>query len=144
MKLKIVIDKEKDEEILIYAHEKTSLIESIERLVENCAPRLTGYNGNTATVLSPDEVYCFITENGKTFAITENEKLLIKSRLYIIESSLGNSFVKLNQSCIANISRIKRFETGFSGSLTVIFKNGYKDYISRRQLKHVKERLGIK
>ena len=81
MKLKIVIDKEKDEEILIYAHEKTSLIESIERLVENCTPRLTGYNGNTATVLSPDEVYCFITENGKTFAITENEKLLIKSRL---------------------------------------------------------------
>lgn len=142
MKLRIVIDKEKEEQILIYAHEKTPLIESIERLIENDAPRLTGYSEVGATVLSPDEIYCFISESGKTYAITEKEKLLIKSRLYIIESSLSG-FVRLNQSSVANISKIRRFEADLYGSLTVIFKNGYKDYVSRRQLKNVKERLGI-
>lgn len=142
MKLRIVIDKEKEEQILIYAHEKTQLIESIERLIENDAPRLTGYSEDGATVLSPDEIYCFISESGKTYAITEKEKLLIKSRLYIVESSLSG-FVRLNQSCVANISKIRRFEADLYGSLTVIFKNGYKDYVSRRQLKNVKERLGI-
>ncbi len=143
MKLRIVIDKEKEEQILIYAHEKTPLIESIERLIENDAPHLTGYSEVGATVLSPDEVYCFISENGKTYALTEKEKLVIKSRLYIIESTLGNGFVRLNQSCIANTNKIKRFEADIYGSLMVIFKNGYKDYVSRRQVKSVKERLGI-
>mgnify|MGYP003289715220 CR=1 FL=1 len=143
MKLRIVIDKEKEEEILIYAHEKTPLIESIEQLVEDSSPRLTGYGQNGAVLLSPDEIYCFISEGGKTYAITENERLVIKSRLYIIEGTLDNSFVRLNQSCIASINKIKRFEAGFSGSLTAVFKNGYRDYISRRQVKIVKERFGI-
>ena len=143
MKLRIVIDKEKEEEILIYAHEKTPLVESIERLVENNTMRLTGYSEKGAILLSPDEVYCFISDNGKTYALTEKEKLLVKSRLYIIESSLGDSFIRLNQSCIANISKVRRFEADFYGSLTVVFKNGYKDYVSRRQVKAVKERLGI-
>ena len=143
MKLKIIIDKEKDEQIIIYAHEKTPLIESIEQLVENNSPRLTGYSEKGAVLLSHDDVYCFISESGKTYALTEKEKLVIKSRLYIIESTLDRSFVRLNQSCIANINKINCFETGFSGSLTAVFKNGYRDYVSRRQIKVVKERLGI-
>ena len=143
MKLRIVIDKENEEQILIYAHEKTPLVESIERLVENDGFYLIGHSDKGAQKLALDEVYCFITEDGKTFALTEKEKLVVKSRLYVIEDRLDNSFVRLNQSCIGNIGKMKRFEAGFSGSLTVIFKNGYKDYVSRRQLKTVKERLGI-
>ena len=143
MKLKIVIDKAREEEIIIYSHEKNPLIESIEQLIENSNPRLTGYSTKGSVLLSPDEVFCFITENGRTYAITESEKLTVKSRLYIIEGKLNNSFVKLNKSCIANINKIKRFEVGISGSLTVVFKNGYRDYVSRRQVKTVKERLGI-
>ena len=30
------------------------------------------------------------------------------------------------------------------GSLTVVLKNGYRDYVSRRQLKAVKERMGLR
>lgn len=143
MKLRIVIDKDKEEQILIYSHEKTPLIESIERLVEDNSPKLMGYSEKGATMLYPDEIYCFISENGKTYAITEKEKLQVKMRLYQLEERLGKSFIKLNQSCIANISKIRRFEANIYGSLTVVFKNGYKDYVSRRQVKTVKERLGI-
>lgn len=143
MKLKIVIDKEKEEEIFIYAHERTKLIESIERLVEDNAFSFTGYSEKGAVKVNPDEVYCFITENNKTFMLTEKEKLLIKSRLYQVENCLDGNFLRLNQSCIANIRKIKRFEAEFSGSLSVVFKNGHKDYVSRRQVKNVKERLGI-
>lgn len=143
MKLRIVIDKDKEEQILIYSHEKTPLIESIERLVEDNSPKLMGYSEKGATMLYPDEIYCFISENGNTYAITEAEKLKVRLRLYQLEERLGNNFIRLNQSCIGNVSKMKRFESGFSGSLTVVFKNGYKDYVSRRQLKAVKERLGI-
>ena len=53
------------------------------------------------------------------------------------------SFIKLNQSCIANKNKIKKFESTIGGALKVIFKNGYIDYISRRELKNVKERMGL-
>ncbi len=142
MRLRIVIDKEKEEEILIYVHKRNSLTESIERLVESTC-ELVAYGEKGAVKLNENEVYCFISEKGKTYAITEKEKLQVKMRLYQLEERLGRSFVKLNQSCIGNTQKMKRFEAEFSGSLTVTFKNGYKDYISRRQLKTVKERLGI-
>ena len=142
MKLRIVIDKEKEEEILIYAHKRNSLIESIERLVESTC-ELVAYGENGAVKLTESEIYCFISEKGKTYAITKKEKLQVKMRLYQLEERLGKSFIRLNQSCIGNTEKMKRFEAEFSGSLTVTFKNGYKDYISRRQLRAVKERLGI-
>ena len=41
------------------------------------------------------------------------------------------------------VTKIKKFESTIGGSLKVIFKNGYVDYISRRELKIVKQRMGI-
>ena len=60
-----------------------------------------------------------------------------------MEKKLPENFVKINQSCIANIDKINRFDASFSGTLKLIFKNSYTDYVSRRQLKTVKERIGI-
>ena len=38
---------------------------------------------------------------------------------------------------------IRNFSAKFNGSLQVVFKNGYCEYVSRRQIKAVKERMGI-
>lgn len=143
MKLQIVIDHNHDEEILIYAHEKTPLICEIEELVKNNSVDLIGYTENETVKLNLNDVYCFFTEDNKVYALTENEKYRLKSRLYQLEENLNNSFVKINQSCIANIKKIDRFKATVGGSLTVIFKNGHIDYVSRRNLKNVKERLGL-
>ena len=143
MKLKIFVDKTKEEEILIYVHEKNGLVEEIERLVSENNFELIGYKDNEAQKLSLLEVNCFICENNKVFALTE-EKLAVRLRLYQIEDLLDDNFVRINQSCIANIRKIEKSQADFSGALTVVFKNGYRDYISRRNLKKVKERLGVK
>lgn len=143
MKLQIVIDHNHDEEILIYAHEKTPLICEIEELVKNNSVDLIGYTENETVKLNLNDVYCFFTEDNKVYALTENEKYRLKSRLYQLEENLNNSFVKINQSCIANIKRIDRFKATVGGSLTVVFKNGHIDFVSRRNLKNVKERLGL-
>ena len=143
MKLRIVIDKNRDEQILIYAHEKTALICDIEQLVNNNSFDLTGY-GETETIkLNLYEICCFITEENKVYALTEKGKYRLKTRLYQIEQNLNDNFVKINQSCIANIKKIDKFKASVGGALTVIFKNGYEDYVSRRNLKNVKERLGL-
>lgn len=143
MKITIITDKTKDEEIIIRLHEKTELIEKIEKLVNETSDGFIGYKENEAMMLDINDINCFITENNKVFAMTD-EKLLIKERLYKVEEKLDNNFIKINQSCLANIKKIVKVQATFSGSLSVVFRNGYTDYISRRNLKNVKERLGVK
>ena len=143
MKLKIFIDKDHEEEVIIYTGERTELVSAIEKLIKQNDISLTGFSETVAVPLTADEVFCFISENGKVYAITEKEKLLVRQRLYQLEDHLSDDFLKINQSCLANVKKIARFDTSISGNLTVRFKNGYTDYVSRRNLKNIKERFGI-
>ena len=143
MKFTVIITNERDEEVVIYAREKTKLIEDIENLIRDNAFELIGYSGYEAVNLRTDEVVCFLVEEGKVYAITDKDRFRLKCRLYQLEETLPENFVKINQSCIANIKKIERFDTSVSGTLLIKFKNGYKDYVSRRQMKAVKERFGL-
>lgn len=143
MKCIITIDKEHEEEVLIFTHEKTKLIEDILNLINN-ENMFMGYSNGEIHRLNLSEISCFTVEDNKVYALTDKDKLQIKHRLYQIEEKLSDDFIKINQSCIANIKKIKKFDTSVSGMLTVTFKNGYRDYVSRRNLKSVKERLGVK
>ena len=143
MKCTLIITNEHEEEVVIYARERTKLTDDIEALVIGSVPELIGYKENQAVKLSSDSVCCFTVENNKVYALTDSEKLQIKLRLYQLEEILSDTFVKINQSCIANIGKIERFDTSVSGTLLIKFKNGYKDYVSRRQMKAVKERFGL-
>ncbi len=143
MKFSFFIDKDKDEEVIVYAHEKTKLIESIENLVNENNFELIGFIDREAVKIDIADVYCFTVENNKIYAVCENDRYLLKARLYQIEEKLSENFIKINQSCIANIRKIRKFDASFTGTLTVIFKNGYKDFVSRRNVKNVKERLGL-
>ncbi len=142
MKLSIFIDKEREEEVVIYAHEKNDLIKEIEALVTG-AVALFGYTDNEAIKINPAEIDCFTVENNKVFAFTSNQKYRLRERLYQLEALLPEYFIKINQSCIANINKIQKFDVSVAGSLTVVFKSGYRDYVSRRNIKFVKERLGL-
>ena len=64
-------------------------------------------------------------------------------RLYQLEELLPSDFLKINQSCLVNIEKIKRFDSSIGASLRVMLDDGDRDYVSRRQLKTVKERLGL-
>ena len=143
MKCELHIDKNTDEKVLIYAHEQNKAVEEIKSFVENQDIELIGYKDGEIEKLNPNKVNCFIIENSKIYAITDDDKYHVKIRLYNLEEMLGESFIKINQSCIANIRKIKKFDSSISGTLSVIFKNGYIDYVSRRNIKSIKERLGL-
>ena len=143
MKLRIITDKTRDEEIIIFAHERNDLVNAIEKLVSESNHGIIGYADNEAKKINLLNVNCFISECNKVYALTE-EKLIIKERLYRIEEKLDDDFIKINQSCIANIKKISKVQATFSGAFSVTFENGYTDFISRRNLKKVKERLGVR
>lgn len=142
MKIQIFIDKNREEQVIVYAHEKNELVEKIESLVKG-EDKLIGFKEREMIPISPCDVYCFVVEENKIFAITENDSFQLKCRLYELENSLSSDFIKINKSCIANLKKVEKFSAAFSGALQVNFKNGYVDYVSRRNLKNVKERLGI-
>ena len=143
MKCTLIITDEHEEEVVVYARERTKLVDDIERLIKDSAFELIGYSGDEAVNFSADEISCFTVEDGRVYALTDSEKLRLKCRLYQLEDTLSKDFVKINQSCIANIRKIARVDTSISGTLLIKFKNGHKDYVSRRQLKAVKERFGL-
>ena len=143
MKCRTVIDKDREEEVVIYVHEKSELSSEIEEFVIGRSLELLGHKDKNIVKIALSEVYCFTVEENKVFALTEKERLQLKQRLYLLEEMLDDSFVKINQSCIVSVRKIKRFDTSITGTLVVELKNGYKDYVSRRQLKKVKERIGL-
>ena len=144
MKVTTVIDPQKEEEVVIYAHKRTALVEEIETLVAQSNHPLLGYGEGEILPLSFSSVECFFVADGKLYARTGEKTLRIAMRLYQLEELLDNSFVKINQSAIVNIKSIRRFEASVGGSLRVVMQCGWCDYISRRQLKFVKERMGLR
>lgn len=143
MKFKCIIDPDCEEEVVVHARERSPLVEKLEKLVVGEALDPVGYDGSRIVPFRLCDVYCFFVEGGRVFALLENERLLMKQRLYAIESGLGSDFVRINQSAIVRLDKIECFDASLSGTLTVLLKNGHRDYVSRRQLKTVKERIGL-
>ena len=125
------------------AFEECELISEIKRLVEKAPTHIIGYKGAHSLPLAPEDINCFSISNGKVYALTDNDEFFVKERIYELEGMLGEGFVKINQSCIANTKKILRFSASIGGALQITFKNGHRDYVSRRQLKTVKKRIGL-
>ena len=143
MKYKLVIDDKKEESILIYAHQKTELICEIEELIKSYEIKLIGYCENVSIPINLSDVSSFYTKDNKVYANVLGKPYLVNLRIYQIEEMIGSNFIKINQGCIVNINKISRFETSVGGFVKVVLKDGYSDYISRRELKNVKRRMGI-
>lgn len=140
MKIKVVIDKDKDEEIVIFAHERTELIGKIESLVKG-ENSIVAKRDRVSYNIELFDIVCFTADDNKVFAHAGKETFEVDEKLYELEETLPENFVKINKSCIANIEKIKSFDATITGTLAVNFKNGYRDYVSRRRMKYVKERL---
>lgn len=145
MKFKLIIDKEKDEEVLITAHQRTALIDEIETLISKYTDRIPGYTEDDIKMLSVPEIECVTVLDGKTYAIdSKNRRYRLKQRLYELESILPPSFIRINKSTLANENRLDRFAVTYSGSVDAVFKCGYREYVSRRCFAQIKRRFDAK
>ena len=145
MKLKLIIDKEKDEEVVITAHQRTALVEEIEALISKHTDRIPGYAEDDIKMLSVSEIECVTVLNGKTYAIdSKNVRYRLKQRLYELEQQLPPSFFRINKSTLANEAHLDRFAVTYAGSVDAVFKCGYTEYVSRRCFAQIKRRFESK
>lgn len=147
MKFNLIITKE-EESITLCVHKRTPLTDKIEELVSNNEISIEGININgylekDIVPLKLEEINRFYAEDDKCYASVDSKTYQIKKRLYQIEEILPSYFIRINKSSIININFIKRFNTSWTANVFVELKDGVRVYISRRQLKIVKERLGI-
>lgn len=143
MKYQLIIDKTKEESIVITVHEKTDKIKQIEDIINSNKYQFLAYNQEEIVPININEVFAFFTNDSKVYVSLNDNELLIKERIYQVEELLDNSFIKINQGCIVNINKVLKFDSSITGSIKVILKNGFSDYISRRELKNVKRRIGL-
>ena len=145
MKFKLIIDKSKDEEVVITAHQRTALIDEIEGLVSKYTDRIPGYTEDDIKMLSVSEIECVTVLDGKTYAIDSgNRRYRLKQRLYELEGMLPASFIRINKSALANENRLDRFAVTYAGSVDAVFKCGYTEYVSRRCFSQIKRRFESK
>jgi DNA-binding LytR/AlgR family response regulator len=146
VKFKLIIDKTKDEEIVATVREPSALTEQIQQLVLEYTgtDRITAYGEDDTKILKFQEIVCITVQDGKTYAVDVTAKQYrLKQRLYELEAVLPSSFIRINKSAIANETQIERFVANFSGAVDVVFRGGYREYVSRRCFAQIKRRYGL-
>jgi len=58
MKFKLIIDKEKDEEVVATVHNRSALIDEIEALISKHLDRIPGYTEDDIKMLCVSEIEC--------------------------------------------------------------------------------------
>ena len=144
MKFKLIIDKEKDEEVVATVHRRTALTDEIEALILNYAgaDRIPAYTEEDMKMLAFPDIECVTVLDGKTYAIdTKNQRYRLRQRLYELEALLPSFFIRINKSTLANENRLDRFAVTYSGGVDAVFQCGYTEYVSRRCFAKIKRRF---
>ena len=146
MNFKLIIDKTKDEEVTVIAHEPSAITKQIETLVlgHTGSDKLIGYTEDEIIMLPVARIECITVLEGKTWAIDRHgDRYRLKQRLYELEAQLPPSFIRINKSTFANEARIKKFCASFSGAVDAVFLCGYREYVSRRCFAQIKRRYDL-
>ena len=144
MKFRLIIDEDKDEEIVATVHQRSSLIDEIEALIlsHTGTDSILGCWEDEWRVLPFSEIECITTVNGKVYAIdTKGKQYRLRQRLYELEAQLPGYFIRINKSTLANEKRLDHLRAAYSGGVDAVFKCGYQDYVSRRCFSQIKRRF---
>lgn len=146
MQIEIKIDENcKEPKVIVVTDKITEEIsEIIKRLSEEQTKTLAGFKDEAVEVLETDNIFRIYASNSKVFAETDHGEYLLRMRLYEMEQRLDrNSFVRISNSEIINLKKVKRFDLSFSGTICVALSNGTVTYVSRRYVAKIKQLLGI-
>ena len=142
MKFKLIIDPDRDEEVVATVHRPSSLTEQIEALIQGSNDGVCGYADDEWRLLTFQEIQCITVLGGKVYAIdSNNRQYRLKQRLYELEAQLPSYFIRINKSTLANEKQLERFAVTYSGAVDAVFRCGFREYVSRRCLGQVNRRF---
>ena len=143
MKYRLIIDKNKEEEIIAVVHSPSELTRQIENLVCSFtgSDSILGYAEDEMRKLNFQEIECITILERKVIAIdTKGQQYRLHERLRDLEDILPSYFIRINKSTLANEHRILRFDTIYTGGVDAVFQCGYREYVSRRCFAEIRRR----
>ena len=146
MEIEIKIDGNYKEPKIIILTEKMSdeINLLVRKITEDVPQMIAGFQNDQLKVLEQDDRCRIYTANNKVFANTSDGDYSLRLRLYELEERLEkNDFVRISNSEIINIRKVKAFDLSFTGTICVKLIDGTVTYVSRRYVPKIKQILGI-
>ena len=146
MKIEIKIDDTAAEtKVIIVTREVTESVQTlVKRLSEEHPKVIAGFSEDTVRLLAQEEILRIYAADGKVFAVTEKGEFTLRLRLYELEERLDKKrFVRISNSEIVNLGKVRGFDLSFSGTIRVSLTNGTSTYVSRRYVSKIKTTLGL-
>lgn len=147
MQIEIKLDENcKEPKIIVVTNKMTDEINEIMKRLSDEQPKMiAGFKDDIVEVLEPFDIYRIFAASGKVFAETNHGEYTLRLRLYEMEQRLdSNFFVRISNSDIINLRKVKGFDLSFAGTICVTLSNGTVTYVSRRFVAKIKQLLGIR
>lgn len=146
MEIEIRIDAERREpKVIVLTDKMTEEVSSIiQKLSEEQQTVIAGFRDDILEILDPGDIYRVYASNGKVFAETSHGEYSLRLRLYETEQRLDSHvFVRISNSEIINLKKVRGFDLSFTGTICVMLSNGTPTYVSRRYVAKIKQVLGL-
>lgn len=146
MDIEIKIDPEyKLPKVIILTDNVTDEVNAIvSRLSEEAPKVIAGFREDVLRIIEPDEIKRIYSSGGKVYAETDDGEYTLRQRLYEMEERLDNSrFVRISNSEIINLQRVRCFDMNLVGTICVSFTDSGTTYVSRRYVPKIKKILGV-
>lgn len=146
MKIKLIINKKYSiPEIHICNEEQNEETDRLLEIVSQAvSTTLTGYTDQGLVFLNCESIIRIYTENHRIYAATADGIYRLHQRLFELEELLdGKWFIRISNSEIVNLRKIKRLDTSITGTILMYLHTDIKTYVSRRYVSKIKKVLGI-
>lgn len=148
MKLNVEIDTNIEEPAALITtprmtEEVTRVVDFISKL-DDITTVISGIRDDKVELLEQESIYRIYAQEGKVLARTESGLYQIRLRLYELEERLDDSkFVRISNSEIVNLKKVKSLDLSFVGTICMELSNGEVSYVSRRYVSKIKKKLGL-
>jgi DNA-binding LytR/AlgR family response regulator len=145
--IKLIIDEAFEKLTVIIKNRENNedvegVINAIQSYANNQKPMIQAYFKGSVVMLPQRKIFRIYIVNRKILIQTSERLYEVRKNLRDLEEMLDpESFIRISQSEILNIKRVKNFDFSSTGTIEVELENGEKTYVSRRRVKEIKAAL---
>ncbi len=139
----VLDDRYTDPLVTIRTRSNTQQVENIICAIEDAShsdyPQIAVVKDDVVMFVSQRDIVRVHTEGRKTVIQTEEDVYTVKRTLAGLEDVLNPTrFIRISQSEIINLYRVRSFDFNLAGTIGVEFDCGIKSWVSRSRVKQIK------
>ncbi len=145
--IKLIIDKACEKlNIVIRCRERDDDVEGVIAAIESYAnkkiPMIPAFFKDSYVMLPQGQIFRIYIANRRVMVQTSERLYDSKKTLRELENMMdGSRFVRISQSEIINLRKVKSFDFSAAGTIGVELENGERTFVARRRVRNVKEVL---